>query len=291
MLKRALLLFIFVSLLVLVLGCIAPAPPKPGKEVVKVSIQPVYSLHIVSQKYSPLFRYLSRETGYDIRVVSAMRYDNYLPILEAHQVHIGIQNPLAYVTLVKTRGAYPLVKMVHPDGNTSYRGVIITSQGSGINRIEDLKGKKVVAASRRAVGGFLGQAVVCKDNGIDVDRDLHLSLIGTQDAVIYAVYQGKAEAGFVREDALPLLVRERIDLTRLNIIAYTDFFPTWCVAAFENTAPGVATEIAKALLNLDWEESEEREVLESVGIAGFAQVSDSDYDIIREAMDTANIPY
>ena len=289
MLKRVSLLVISVTLLVLVVGCIAPAPPKPGEEVVKVSVLPVYSLHIMSQKYSPLVRYLSRETGYDIRVVSAMSYENYLPTLEANQVHIGMQNPLVYVTLVKTRGAYPLVKVVQPDGGTLYRGVIITSEGSGINRIEDLKGKKVAAASRRALVGFLGQALLCRQNGIDVDRDLYLSLVDTQDNVINTVYRGEVEAGFVREDALSV-AGERIDLSRLSIISYTDSFPTWCVAAFENTPPEVATEIARALRNLDWEESEEREILEAIGIAGFAQASDSDYDIIREVMDALDIP-
>jgi phosphonate transport system substrate-binding protein len=272
------------------LGCIAPTPPKPGKEVIKISVQPVYSLHIMSQKYSPFIRYLSRETGYDVQLISAMTYDNYLPTLEADQVHIGIQNPLAYITLVKTRGAYPLVKMVQPDGTTSYRGVIITRQGSGINQIKDLKGKDIAVPSREAVGGFLGQALVCKQNGIDVDKDLHLSLLGSQDAVLYDVYQGKVEAGFVREDALPI-ARERIDLTRFNIIAYTDYFPTWCVTAFGNTTPEVATKIANSLLNLDPVKSEEREILEAIGIAGFAQASDSDYDIMRKAMDALNTPY
>jgi phosphonate transport system substrate-binding protein len=290
MLKKALLQFIFVNLLVLTLGCIAPSPPKPGKEVVKVSVQPVYSLHIMSQKYGPLFSYLSSKTSYDIRVVSAMSYDSYPAALEANQVYIGIQNPLAYITLVKTRGAYPLVKMVQLDGTTFYRGVIITRQGSGINRVEDLRGREVAAASRIAVGGFLGQALVCKQNGIDVDKDLHLSLLGSQDAVLYDVYQGKVEAGFVREDAL-FLLSKKIDLTKLNIIAYTDYFPTWCVTAFGNTAPEIAENIAKSLLNLDPAKSEEREILEAIGIAGFAQASDSDYDIMRKAMDALNTPY
>jgi phosphonate transport system substrate-binding protein len=290
MIKKLLPLFTMASLLVLVFGCIAPAPPKPGKAVIKISVQPVYSLYIMSQKYTPLVKYLSGETGYDVRLVSAISYDSYLPSLEANQVHVGIQNPLAYITLVKTRGAYPLVSMTEPDGSTSYRGVIITRQGSGIKRVEDLRGKEVAVASRSAVGGFLGQALVCKQNGVDVDSELYLSLVGSQDAVIYAVYQGKTAAGFVREDALPLF-KESIDLTKLNIIANTDYFPTWCVAAFRNTTPEMSTKVTQALLNLDWEKSGDREILEAIGTNGFIQASDSDYNIMRKLMDALNIPY
>jgi phosphate/phosphite/phosphonate ABC transporter binding protein len=290
MLKSELLPFIFFTSIVLMPGCISPAPPEQGKETVKISVQPVYSLHLMSQKYRPLFNYLSSKTEYDIRIVSAMGYDNYPSTLEANQVHIGIQNPLAYITLVKTRGAYPLVKMVQPDGTTSYRGVIITRQGSGINQIKDLQGKEVAVASRESVGGFLAQALVCKQNGIDVDKDIHLSLMGSQDTVLYDVYQGKVDAGFVREDAL-LMVREQMDLNKINIIAYTDYFPTWCVAAFGNTSHEVAGDITRSLLILDPARPEEREILEAIGIAGFAEASDSDYDIMRKAMDALNDPY
>ena len=290
MVKRVLLIFILLSLLVLVLGCIAPNPPKPGKEVVKISVEPVYSLHIMSQKYNPLISYLARETGYDMRMVSAISYDNYLPTLESNQVDIGIQNPRAYITLVKTRGAYPLAKMIQPDGRVSYQGVIITLQGSGINRVEDLIGKEVVAASADAVGGFLGQALVCKQNGIDVNKDLHLYFVGSQDVVIHSVYQGKAAAGFVREDALPLF-KDNIDLLKLKIIAYTDHVPSWCVTAFDNTPAEVANKIAKALLDLDFGNPEGRQILEAIGIIGFTSTTDSDYDIIREVMDELNIPY
>jgi ABC-type phosphate/phosphonate transport system substrate-binding protein len=123
-----------------------------------------------------------------------------------------------------------------------------------------------------------------------VDRDLYLSLEGSQDAVIRAVYRGKVAAGFLREDALSQ-GRGGIELTTLNIIAYTDYFPTWSVAAFRNTPPEVAAKITKALLELDLKKSEGREMLETIGIAGFAQAADLDYNIMRQVMDALNIPY
>ena len=279
-----------VSLLVLLSGCIAPSPPKPGKKLVKISVQPIYSLHLMSQKYSPLFRYLADETGYDIRVVSAMSYDNYLPTLEANQVHLGIQNPLAYITLAKTRGAHPLAKMVELNGDTLYRGIIIARKDSGIQKIEDLKGRTAAASSRRAIGGFFAQAYHCRQHGLDVNKDLRLSFVDTQDGVVNAVYQGKVKVGFVREDALAPL-KDRIDLNAITAIAHTDYYPTWCVAAFAETPPEVEREITRALLNLDPEKPEHRGILKAIGIAGFQEASDLDYDILRKTMDGLSLPY
>jgi phosphate/phosphite/phosphonate ABC transporter binding protein len=219
-----------------------------------------------------------------------MNYDNYFTRLEANQVHIGIQDPLGYITLVKTRKAYPLLKMVNPDGSMSYRGIIITRKDSGVNQIVDLKGKKVAASSDRAVGGFIAQVVMCMKKGINVETDCRVFLVGTEDNVINAVYSGEADAGFVREDALSV-ANEKIDLSKLKIIGYTEYFPNWCVSAFKNTDREVANKITTVLLSLDRGKEEDREILDAIDISGFVPASDSDYNIIREKMKALNIPY
>jgi phosphonate transport system substrate-binding protein len=289
-LRRISVLGILATLLVLAAGCIAPAPPKPGKKLVKICVQPEYSLHVVSQKYAPLFRYLANQTGYDIRVVSAMSDDRYLPTLEAQEVDIGIQTALAYITLVKTRGAYPLVRMTGPDGSTSYRGLILARRNSRIEGIADMRGRTVAAPSRRSAGGFLAQALYCSQHGVNVNKDLRFLWVDTHEAVVRAVYQGKAELGFVREDALPL-VENKIDIKKLKTIACTNYYPAWCAAAFANTPAGVAREISRAMLNLDRQNPEHREILDAIGIAGFQKASDSEYEAMRKEVDDSGLSY
>jgi ABC-type phosphate/phosphonate transport system substrate-binding protein len=63
------------------------------------------------------------------------------------------------------------------------------------------------------------------------------------------------------------------------------------VAAFAETPPEIAREISKALLNLGPENPGHRGVLEAIGIAGFQESSDLDYDILRKAMDGLSLPY
>jgi phosphate/phosphite/phosphonate ABC transporter binding protein len=286
-----------VVLFLLVAGCKAPfegegaVTKKEVVEVVKVSIQPKYSLSIMSKSYSPIIRYLSEETGYKIRLVSALSYSSYFHTLEANQVDIAFQNPLAYVILQKTRGAYPLVKMIEFYGIDQYRGMIITHQESGIEKIEELKGKKVAVASRKALGGYLGQALLCQENGIDdVEKELSIVSMRTQDDVVFSVYRQNVDAGFVREDALRE-VRGRIDLGKIKFVEHTDYFPAWCVTAFRSTKPEVAEKIKKALLKLDVKTPKQRDILEAMGVAGFIEAKDSDYKVVRDMMDKLNIPY
>ncbi|MBC8521593.1 MAG: phosphate/phosphite/phosphonate ABC transporter substrate-binding protein [Methanomicrobia archaeon] len=299
--KQEILLLVVLLLLVAAAGC--KAPPEGEEtvakeevvEVVKVSIQPRYSLSIMSKKYSPIIDYLSKETGYKIRLVSALSYSysSYFHTLEANQVDIAFQNPLAYVILRKTRGAYPLVKvkMLSTD-KAEYRGMIITHKESGIEEIEELTEKKVAVASRRALCGYLGQARLCRENSIDVEKELSVVLMRTQDDVILSVYRQNVDAGFVREDALSEVedalpeVKERI-----HKFGYTDYFPTWCVTAFRNTRPEVAEKIKKALLKLDVKIPKQRDILEAMGVAGFTEAFDLDYEPIRKIMKELDIPY
>lgn len=284
-------------LLLLVAGCKAPSEEgeavakREVVKVVKVSIQPKYSLSIMSKNYSPIIRYLSEETGYKIRLVSALSYNSYFYTLEANQVDIAFQNPLAYVILHKTRGAYPLVRTIEFYGSDKYRGMIITHKESGIEKIEELKGKKVAVASRKALGGYLSQALLCQENGIDdVEKELSIVLMRTQDDVIFSVYRQKVDAGFVREDALRE-VRGRIDLEKIKFVEYTDYSPTWCVAAFRNTKPEVAEKIKNALLKLDVKIPKQRDILEAMGATSFIEAKDLDYKVVRDMMAKLDIPY
>jgi ABC-type phosphate/phosphonate transport system substrate-binding protein len=123
-----------------------------------------------------------------------------------------------------------------------------------------------------------------------VNKDIHFLFVNTQNAVIDAVYQGKADAGFIPEDGFPP-AGAVTDSTSVKIVAYTEYLPSWCVAAFDDTPPEVATAIDTALLSLDREKPEHREILEAIGISGFQKALDSDYDIVRELMSYMNFPY
>lgn len=257
---------------------------------VKMSVLPAYSLPLMTQRFIPLVNYLSETTGYKIEYISSLNYRTYLATLEGAQVDIGYQNPLFYIILAKTKGAYPLVKSIDSSGNSEYRGVIITHSQSAVDTIASLKGKKVMAASKKSVGGYLAQAFLCLQNGIEPEKDLTVILAKSQDEVISKVYQKKIDAGFVREDALQA-VKDKIDLNKIKIIAYTEYFPNWCFAAFSHTDKNVAEKIKRALLKLDKNNPEHYKILEKAEISGFIEASDTDYEIMRKKAEELKIPY
>ncbi|MDH7498762.1 MAG: phosphate/phosphite/phosphonate ABC transporter substrate-binding protein [candidate division NC10 bacterium] len=272
----------------LLLGC-HPAPRSEARKTVKVAILPEYSLELMAAKYMDLVSYLSKETGYRIEYVSSLSYTNYLSTLEASRADVGFQNALVYQTLVKTRGAYPLCQAIGSDGSRTNRGIIITHKESGIESISDLKNKRVMVASKKAVSGYLAQAADCVTVGVDPDRDLMI-IIGTrQDEVVKKVLRGEVDAGFIREDVLQMVGR-KVDVSNIRIIHYTRPYPNWVVAAFRETDPEIAAKVKAALLRLNEETLQGRTTLRLMGLKGFAESQDSDYQEVREVASRLGLP-
>lgn len=283
---------LIILLIMMAMGCGHQIPTEKTevKKKVKIGVLPVYSLPLMTQRFIPLVNYLSETTGYKIEYVSSLSYATYLTTLEGAQVDIGYQNPLFYIILAKTHEAYPLVKAIDSIGNFEYRGAIITHIKSGIEAIVSLRGKKVMAVSRRAIGGYLAQASLCIQNGIDPEKDLTVILAKSQDEVISKVYHQKVDAGFIREDVLSA-VKDKIDLNKIKIIAYTEYFPNWCFAAFSHTDKDVAEKIKQALLRLNKNNPDHYEILEKAEVSGFVEASDTDYDIMRKKAEILKVPY
>jgi len=283
---------LIILFILMIVGCSHQIPKeKPESTIkVKISVLPAYSLPLMTQRFIPLVNYLAETTGYKMEYVSSLSYETYLTTLESAQVDIGFQNPLFYIILSKTKGAYPLVKAIDFNGNSGYRGVIITHVESDIETIIDLKNKKVMAASKKSIGGYFAQASLCIQNGINPEKDLQLILAKSQDDVLFKVYQKKIDAGFIREDALRA-VKDKIDLNKIKVVAHTEYFPNWCFTAFSYTDKDVASKIKWALLKLNKNNPDHYKILEIAEISGFIEAHDTDYDIIRKKVEILKIPY
>lgn len=284
-------------------GPIHPAQPgPPPKTRVKIAVMPRYSPYTMSKSYRPLIKYLREETGYDIRYVSSVGYRGFLSAVESTGADIAFLNPLAYVTLHKTRGAYPLVIALEPDftvgpPRAQYRGVILARTDAGINSVSDLRGKIIVTGSEMAVAGYLAPKALCRQEGVDIDKEATVAVCPTQEQVIHRLRQGRAQAGFVREGIWEEASTSSLATADIKPIAYTVMYPGWCVCALGDTDQGIAQTVKRALLKLDWRDSRYRAVLKDeveeieTGLRGFVEADDKEYDSVRDLLQSLKMPY
>ncbi|MEW6686604.1 MAG: phosphate/phosphite/phosphonate ABC transporter substrate-binding protein [Candidatus Edwardsbacteria bacterium] len=285
-------LILFFSLICLT-GCGEMHRPTLVKQKVKISIVPTFSLEMTTKCYKPLLDYLANETGYEIEYMSALDYENYLSTVAGARVEIGYQNPALYLTLKKTCQASPLAIALGSNESKYSRGIIITYQGSEIEKITDLRGQGIGITSERALGGFLSQRALCQREGLNLEREAQLVYFRTQDEILRKVIEKKLKAGFVRQDVVEMettvWVSGRSPI--LKIIAYTDSFPNWCFASFDHTPKEVAIRIKEALLKLNPANPKHQEILKTAGISGFAETSEEDFLPVKKLLQELQIAY
>jgi len=274
---------------VLLAGCHLPSTIE-AKRVVRFAVLPAYSLEVMAKKYVPFMEYLSRETGFRMEFVSSLSYGHYLGVVEDSRVDFGFQNPFVFQILRKTRGAYPVAQVVGPGGSLVERGVIVTRADSGIQEIGQLKGKRIMATSKHALVGYLAQARRLAEAGLLPDRDVRIIRGGKQDELLVKLLlERKGDAAFVREAALKT-VEGSASLAQTRIIGTTDFYPTWCLAAFPETDPTVVSKVQEAVLKLTAENPEHAAILEVMGAIRFAATDSEQYQMVLDLVAALGVP-
>jgi len=270
-------------------SCHLPGSPE-ARRVVRFAVLPAYSLEIMAKRYSPFMDYLSRETGFRMEYVSSLSYSHYLGVVEHSRVDFGLQNPLVFQILRKTRGAYPVAQVVGPGGSLVERGIIVTRADSGIQEIGQLTGKRIMTTSKTALVGYLAQAKRLMEEGVLPGRDAWIIRGGKQDELLMKLLlEHKVDAAFVREAALKT-VKASADLEQIRVIGTTDFYPNWCLAAFPETDPTVVAKVQEAVLKLTPENPEHTSILELMGAGKFVLVDSEQYQKVLDLVAALGVP-
>ncbi len=223
-----------------------------GPKTVKVAVLPLYSPITMYERYEPLMRYLSRETGREFKLVIPRDFEDFMSLVKAGAVEFSYQNPYVYALLSRRVPMRALLTTVSPsekDVEDGFRGVIITRDDSKIRDVGQLRHKNVLIVSRKSAGGFLSQRLFLAQAGIDAEGDLVLLEAKRHEGVILGVYRGEAAAGFVRESALQEL-KDEIDMKRIRVLARATSLPDWPFAIRGRVSPALAASVKRLLLGL-----------------------------------------
>lgn len=250
---------------------------------IKFGILPRLSAVELHNMFSPLAEYLTKETGEKVSIVIPRDFDAFKASVKAGQVDLGFANSIVYVQLKKDADIEPLVVSAEKKAGTKFRGIIIARKDSGIEKAQDLKGKKLIFVDENSAAGYVFQMLLLSKVGLDAHKDFTmLPFAKKHDNVTMAVFNKSADAGGIREDDLDKM-KDKVDLSQIKIVAYTEYFPNWPVFATPKLNKNTAAKIRAALLKLKPNDPESEKVLNAAKLAGFAAISDKDYDQLRQA--------
>ncbi len=237
--------------------------------------------------FSPLTEYLTRETGEKVSLVIPKDFEAFKEAVKAGQMELGFANSLIYIQLKKDANIEPLALSSEAKSGNRFRGIIIARKDSTINRLQDLKGKKLIFVDKNSAAGYIFQMLLLSKAGLDVSKDFTtLPFAKKHDNVTMAVFSKAADAGGIREDDLDKM-KDKVDLSQIRVVGYTDYFPNWPVFATAKLDKAAGAKIKAALLKLKPNDPASEKILAAAHLTGFGSVTDKDYDELRKAAKVA----
>ncbi|MBU1419640.1 MAG: phosphate/phosphite/phosphonate ABC transporter substrate-binding protein [Proteobacteria bacterium] len=244
----------------------------------KLSMLPRYSTEEINNRITPLAEYLRKKTGLNILPTLTSTFDQYLKQLSSGGIDIGFENPYIYVLAAES---HEVIAMAVKGGDGDrFRGIIITRSDSSLSAIDDLIGKKVAIVGYTSAGGYLSQKLTLLENGIDVQKDCTIEEVpeNKQENVVFSVYTGDVDAGFIRESAIDK-AGDFIPSGAIRVMASTAWLPNWALSVSRNMQPEDREKIVKAIEELE----PGHPVLLALKTKALRPARDSEYDPVRKA--------
>jgi len=259
--------------------------PSGGNEikVLRMGLIPADDAEEMIRDYEPVRAYLSEKLGMPVEIQVTSDYTAAIEAMRSKHIEMAWFGPFSYIIAKNMAGAEAIVNGVRrSDGKSDYHSVIVARADSGITKLEDLKGKSFAFVDPASTSGNLIPRKMLLENGIDPDKDFStVFYAGTHNAVEYAIANKKVAAGADSDNSYDRMVKAgEIDPAVNKIIFTSPSIPGSPIAIRGDLPQALKQKIKDALINM--QEQTIHEVSGWGDIAKYQEVSDSDYDIIRQ---------
>jgi phosphonate transport system substrate-binding protein len=281
-----------ISILLLIsLTLVACAGDDEGEiKVLRWGLIPADDAEEMIRNYQPVVDYLEEKLGLEIELQVTADYTAAIEAMRNKHIDVAWFGPFSYILAAEEAGAEALVNGVRRDtGMSTYRTVFVTRADSGIETLEDLVGRSFAFVDPASTSGNLIPRKILLENDIDPDNDFSIVYYaGTHNGVELAVKNGTVDAGADSDTSYYRMVEEGQIDPEVNVIIYeSQPIPGSPIAVRGDLPQELKDSIQQALIEMD--EQTFYQVQGWGDIEKYVEVTDSDYDIIRETRDLLNL--
>ena len=187
--------------------------------------------------YKPLAEYLAKKLGREVKLRTVDTWEGLAKSLASSETDMALMGPWGYVLANHQAGAEAVATILY-QGKPEYFAIMITSPKSGINSIEDLKGKTFAFGDKGSTSGYLIPFHEFYKRGLDVEKYFSKVIYTKHQAIETQVTRGELDAGADYN-------RNRDAMIEQGLIKVADSKIFWTSAPLPNDAFAVSSELAK----------------------------------------------
>ncbi|QIE47287.1 phosphate/phosphite/phosphonate ABC transporter substrate-binding protein [Pseudohalocynthiibacter aestuariivivens] len=251
---------------------------------------PVEDPAVYKEAWADFLTHLEEATGKDVVFFPVQSNAAQIEAMRSGRLHIAGFNTGSNPLAVNCAGFSPFTIMASEDGSFGYEMEILTYPGSGIEKVEDIKGKQLAFTSPTSNSGFKAPSAILKsDFDLLPDRDFEPVYSGKHDNSILGVANKDYPAASIANSVLArMLKRDVVTEDQLVSIYKSQTFPTTGYGVVYNLKPELQDKIRAAFFDFDWAGTSLEEEFSKNGEAQFIEIDYKSYwDVIRK-IDSAN---
>jgi phosphonate transport system substrate-binding protein len=277
----------FLALLFFCTPSLAYSPKK-----LKIGLVPSENSQELMRKAQPLVTLMRTALGMEVEACAASDYTSVVEAMRAGKIDAAFFAPGGFVLAEKQAGARVILKSIRK-GKSFFYSAIITHRDSGINKLEDLKGKSFAFVDLASVSGAIYPKSLLLSEGINPERDFsRVIYAGGHDATVLAVLHRRVDAGATfandtsgHSGAWTDFLKNKEDQDQIKVIAYSEPAPADNLCVSRDLDKKVVDRIRKFFLDLSKTPKGSQFLRELYHIDGYAEATSADYEPVRKAFE------
>ncbi len=240
-----------------------------AKELV-IGVVPQQSPFKLLKVWQPVAEYLSQTTGHTIVFKTEKSIPEFERVLYNGGYDIAYMNPYHYVIAAEKEGYSAAVR-----ADKKIVGILVSDQPTLQAALESTSKRFLFPSPNAFAATLLTKYELKKKMQFDIDKQGSVRYVNSHDSVYKGVARGIGDIGGGIERTYRSL-QDETSKAKLHIVYRTDPYPSHPIAFKPSVDPMVRQKIVQALMNMP------EAILQPLKIKTFIQISDAEYDSIRE---------
>ncbi|MEY3994295.1 MAG: hypothetical protein RLZZ113_1400, partial [Pseudomonadota bacterium] len=260
-------------------------PTALAQQVLRVTTIPEEAATEQVRKFGPLTKYLERTVGMKVEFVPVNDYPAAVEALVNKQVELVWFGGFTHVQAQIRSGGKIIAIAQREEDDNKFRSVFITQKDSGITKLSDLKGKEFSFGSQSSTSGHFMPRFNLLKAGVDPDKDFkRVAYSGAHDATIASVVSGRVAAASLDITVWRKFVSEKkVDTNKVDVFFTTPPFFNYNWSVHADMPVALREKISKALLALDMNTPEGKEILTLNRASRYVATKNENYKQFEEA--------